>query len=64
MITQRGIYQDEIAPDGERWYRIVASSGKVGIVHLPAELVDPALIENLWRRLDKLDPAERMLKIV
>lgn len=59
----RGVYEEEIAPPGERWFKVVTSSGKVGTVHLPAELVDPAFAENLKRRLDALDPA-RKLKIV
>lgn len=37
---RRGVFHDEIAPADERWWTLVASSGRVGIVHLPAELVD------------------------
>lgn len=59
----RGVYQDEIAPAGERWYKVVTSNGKVGVVRLPVELVDDSLVSNLLRRLDKMDP-ERQLRIV
>jgi hypothetical protein len=62
-MTQRGVYEEEIAAPGERWFKVVTSSGKVGTVHLPAELVDEAMMENLWRRLDRHDPAVK-LKIV
>lgn len=62
-MTERGVFEEEVAPHGERWFKIVTSAGKVGTVHLPAELVDPSILDNLWRRLDRLDP-ERMLKVI
>ncbi len=62
-MKERGVFEEEIAPPGERWFKVVTSTGKVGTVHLPAELVDPPLLENLWRRLDRLDP-ERILKVI
>lgn len=58
---ERGVYRDDLAPAGWRWFKIVTASGKVGIVHLPDELVDAAFTENLWRRLEARDP---VLKIV
>lgn len=59
----RGVYVEEICPDGECWYKLVLSSGKVGVVHLPAELCDETLEENLWRRLDAKDPVRRLKAI-
>lgn len=63
MQPSRGVFEEEIAAPGERWFKVVTSSGKVGIVHLPAELVDASLIPNLLKRLNNLDP-ERKLHIV
>jgi hypothetical protein len=63
MPPARGVYRDDIAPSGERWYKLVTSQGKVGTVHLPAELCDPGLEENLWKRLDAKDPARRLKAI-
>lgn len=51
----RGLYEEEIAPPGERWFKVVMSSGKVGIVHLPAELVDQSLVDGLAERIATLD---------
>jgi DNA-binding Xre family transcriptional regulator len=62
-VQSRGVYTEEIAPPGETWYKIVLSSGKVGIVHFPNELVDSGLLENLWRRLDARDPAASLKAI-
>lgn len=59
----RGVYRERIAPPGEQWYKVVTSTGKVGIVHLPEELCDPGLEENLWKRLDAKDQG-RHLKAV
>jgi hypothetical protein len=59
----RGVYREKISPPGEQWYKVVTSAGKVGIVHLPEELCDPALEENLWKRLDAKDKG-RHLKAV
>lgn len=59
----RGVYVEETCPAGERWYKLVTSTGRVGLVHLPEELCDSTLEENLWKRLDAKDP-ERNLKIV
>lgn len=59
----RGVYVEATCPAGERWYKLVTSTGRVGLVHLPEELCDETLEENLWRRLDAKDP-ERNLKIV
>lgn len=63
MPLTRGVYEDEIAPPGWRWFKVVTSSGKVGMVLFPEELVDPDLTENLWKRLDARDPA-RHLKVI
>lgn len=60
---ERGVYRERIAPPGEQWYKIVTSTGKVGMVHLPDELCDPGLEENLWKRLDAKDKG-RHLKAV
>lgn len=62
-IPSRGVYEEDVVPPGERWFKVVTSSGKVGMVHLPAELVDPGFAENLKRRLDAMDP-ERKLQII
>lgn len=53
---ERGVYLEDIPAPGETWYKVVHSSGKVGIIHLPNELVDAGLYQNLCRRLDLLDP--------
>lgn len=66
MISEligRGVYIEEVCPPDECWYKIVLSTGKVGIVHFPIELCDDALMENLWRRLDATDPV-RQLKAI
>lgn len=63
MTPARGVFEEEVTPPGERWFKVVTSSGKVGTVHLPAELVDPSLIPNLLKRLNELDP-QRKLHIV
>lgn len=55
---QRGVFEDEIVPDGERWFKVVLSNGKVGTVRFPIELTDPQFTENLWRRLDARDPVQ------
>lgn len=59
----RGVYREKISPPGEQWYKVVTSTGHVGIIHLPDELCDPALEENLWKRLDAKDRG-RHLKAV
>lgn len=59
----RGVYVEEICPADERWFKIVLSNGKVGMVHFPAELCDDSLMENLWRRLDAKDPV-RQFKVI
>lgn len=63
QTAHRGCYEEEIAPVGERWYKVVTSAGKVGIIHLPAELCDDALIENIVRRLDAKDPVRQLRAI-
>lgn len=57
----RGVYRERVSPPGEQWFKIVLSSGKIGLVYLPDELVDDALVENLWQRLERRDP---ILKII
>lgn len=59
----RGVYVEEICPADECWYKVVTSKGRVGVVHLPAELCDDSTLENLWRRLDAKDPV-RQLKAI
>lgn len=57
-----GVYQEDIAPPGEQWFKIVMPSGRVGIVHFPDELCDMALLPNLWRRFHA--KTRRALKII
>lgn len=64
MHFHRSIYEDEIAPAGERWFKIVTSTRKVGTVHLPMELVDGELIASLSRLLERMDPEPRHLQVV
>ena len=52
----RGLFREEIAPPGERWFKIVSSAGKVGLVHLPEELCDEWTEERLWAWLDDKNP--------
>jgi len=63
MKPLRGVYEEEIAPPGEHWYKVVLSSGKVGLVHFPDELCDEATEERLWAQLDEKDP-ERHLRAI
>jgi hypothetical protein len=58
---KRGVYREKISPPGETWFKVVTSKGKVATIHMPNELCDPFLEDNLWRRLDAKDP-ERHLK--
>ena len=60
---KRGVYVEEIAPPDEAWYKIVTSKGRVGVVHIPAELDDESVYDNLVRRLDAKDPV-RQLKAI
>lgn len=60
---ERGVYIEDIPAPGETWYKIVLSNGKVGIVHLPNELVDSGLYENLCRRLDARDSVKTLKAI-
>lgn len=62
--ADRGVYEEEVAPPGEHWYKIVLSSGKVGLVHFPDELVDAGLIDSLRHRLDAKDPVQAKLKAI
>lgn len=64
MIPLRGVYEEEIASPGEHWYKVVLSSGKVGLVHFPDELVDAGLIDILRVRLDAKDPVRAKLKAI
>lgn len=51
----RGVFEDSVAPADERWWTLVASSGKVGIVHLPAELVDADFERRLCQWFESHD---------
>ena len=64
--NDRGVYVEEITPPDEQWYKIVLSSGKVGTVHLPNELVDATVLDEYLRcLLDTIDPPHtRRLKLV
>jgi hypothetical protein len=57
-----GVYEDEIHPPGEHWYKILMPSGRIGTVHLPDELWDKDVVDELWRRFDK--KAQKGLSIV
>jgi hypothetical protein len=63
MKPLRGVYEEEIAPPGEHWYKVVLSSGKVGLIHFPDELWDTDLGDNLIRRLDAKDPVAKLRAI-
>jgi len=60
LKPKRGVYEDDIVPPGERWFKVVTSSGKIGRIELPEELIDPSFEENLWRRLDARDPVHEL----
>jgi len=60
---ERGVYIEDIPAPGETWYKLVLSNGKVGIVHLPNELVDSGLYQNLCRRLEMKDPVTTLKAI-
>lgn len=62
LPPEPGVYEDEIHPPGERWFKIVMPSGNVGIVHFPEELCDEALVGNLWKRY--WSKSRRKLKII
>jgi len=62
-MKTRGVYVEEVCPAGERWYKVVTSDGRVGTVHLPESLCDDSLMENLWRRLDTMDPVRHLKAI-
>ena len=64
MKPIRGVYEEEIAPPGEHWYKVVLSSGKVGSVHFPDELVDAQLVGRLRTHLDVQDPVRAKLKAI
>lgn len=57
-----GVYEDEIAPSGEHWYKVVMPSGKIGTVHFPDDLWDESVLPNLWRRFEA--KTRKRLKIV
>ncbi len=50
---EAGVYEEEIHPPGEHWYKIVMPSGNVGIVHFPDELCDEEVVRTLWKRFFK-----------
>ncbi len=64
--NDRGVYVEELAPPEEHWYKIVLSNGKVGIVHVPDELVDSTVLDEYLRcLLDTIDPPySRRLRLV
>ena len=51
--SKPGVYEEEIHPPGEHWYKIVMPSGKIGTLHLPDELWDEDVVESLWKRFEK-----------
>lgn len=63
-VVARGVYEEEIHPAGEHWYKVVTSLGHVAIIHLPDELWDPSMADNLRRRLDAKDPVQTKLKAI
>lgn len=57
-----GVYEDEIHPLGEHWYKILMPNGKVGTVRVPDELWDESLLLNLVRRFEA--KTKRRLKVI
>lgn len=62
LPPEPGVYEDEICPPGEHWYKILMPSGKVGTVRLPDELWDESLLPNLVRRYEA--KTRRRLKVI
>jgi len=56
VVSTRGVYEEEIAPTCEQWYKIVTSTGNVASVHLPDELCDEETVGRLRAWLDQMDP--------
>jgi hypothetical protein len=48
-----GVYEEEIHPPGEQWYKIVMPSGAVGIVHVPDEFWDEDVLLDLQIRFER-----------
>jgi hypothetical protein len=48
-----GVYEDEIHPPGEHWYKILTPSGAVGTMHLPDELWDRDVVGSLRKLFDR-----------
>lgn len=57
-----GVYEEEIHPPGEHWYKIVMPSGSVSIVHFVDELWDETVFPNLQRRFEA--KARRRFKVI
>lgn len=62
LPPEPGVYEEEVHPPGEHWYKIVMPNGKVGTVHFPDELWDDALLLNLVRRFEA--KTRRRLKVI
>lgn len=62
LPPEPGVYEEEIHPPGEHWYKIVMPSGAVGVVHFPDELWDEALFPNLQRRFEA--KTKRRLQVI
>lgn len=62
LPPEPGVYEDEIHPPGEHWYKILMPSGNVGTVRLPDELWDESLMPNLVRRFEA--KTRRHLKVI
>lgn len=62
LPPEPGVYEDEIHPPGEHWYKILMPSGKVGTVRVPDELWDESLLPNLVRRFEA--KTRRHLKVI
>lgn len=63
----RGIYEDDVVPAGEKWFKLVTSTGRVGTVHLPAEMAEEGtgVVTYLWNLLDRMDPeSPRHLQVI
>lgn len=62
LPPEPGVYEEEIHPPGEHWYKIVMPSGSVSIVHFADELWDESVFRNLERRFEA--KARKRIKII
>lgn len=62
LPPEPGVYEEEIHPPGEHWYKIVMPSGSVSIVHFADELWDESVFPNLQRRFEA--KARKRFKVI